>query len=78
MRSHICWRGKRNIFYKGVETSRRENPKRTIFVSGGLGLLQMLLELDTGQCVSKDNELEGGGHRAVYQQGHWAPKVGGL
>ena len=30
-------------------------PKRTIFVSGGLGLLQMVPEPDTGRCASKDD-----------------------
>ena len=30
-------------------------PKRTVFVSGGLGLLQMVLEPDTGLCASEDN-----------------------
>ena len=43
--------GKRNILYEGVETSpfnnlegkpSRENPKRTIFASGGLGMLPNL------------------------------------
>ena len=32
----------------------RESPKRTIYVSGGLGLLQMVLELDIGRCASED------------------------
>ena len=31
-----------------------ESPKRTISASGGLGLLQMVSELDTERCVSKD------------------------
>ena len=51
MRSHIGWRGERNIPYKGVETSPyqtrfktvrltaiRNEPTRTISASGGLGL----------------------------------------
>ena len=29
-------------------------PKRIIFASGGLGLLQMVLEAVTGRCVSED------------------------
>ena len=29
-------------------------PKRTISVGNGIGLLQMVLELDTGQCASED------------------------
>ena len=32
----------------------RNEPKRTISTSGGLGLLQMILELDTKQCVNED------------------------
>ena len=28
--------------------------KRTIFVKGGLGRLQMISELDIGQCVNED------------------------
>ena len=35
----------------------RNGPRRTIFISGGLGLLQMVLELDTGWCVSEDTGL---------------------
>ena len=35
-------------------------PKRTIFASGGLGLLQMISELDTRRCASKDTELPRG------------------
>ena len=65
MRSHIGWRGERSIFYKGVETSpyvlknlegkpEKENLKKTIFASGGLELLQMVLEPDTGRCVSEE------------------------
>ena len=67
VRSHISWRGERNILYKGVETSsyqtrfknlegkpERESPKRTISTSSGLRLLQMVSEPDTGQCANKD------------------------
>ena len=66
VRSHIGWRGERNIIYKGVETSpsqtcfkpcgeaRKEKPKKTISSSGGLGLLQMVSEPDTGQCASEN------------------------
>ena len=32
----------------------RNGPKRTIFASGELGLLQMESELDTEWCASKD------------------------
>ena len=55
VRSHIGWRGKRNIPYKSVKTSpredaflktegkpERESPKRTISTSGGLRLFQVL------------------------------------
>ena len=61
MRSHIGWGGERNILYMGVETSpyqtrfknlegklERESSKRTISASGGLGLLQMVSEPNTG------------------------------
>ena len=53
------------MLYKGVETSLAdafknlegsESPKRTIFASGGLGLLQMISESDTRRCVSKEAE----------------------
>ena len=67
MGSHIGWRGERNILYKGVETSlyqtcfknlegkpERKSPKRTISVSGGLGMLQMVSEPVIGRCVSED------------------------
>ena len=32
----------------------RNGSKRTIFASGGLGLLQTVSELDTGRCASED------------------------
>ena len=32
----------------------RNGPKQTIFTSGGLKLLQMVSELDTGRCASED------------------------
>ena len=32
----------------------RNGSKRTVSVSGGLGLLQMVSEPDTEQCVSED------------------------
>ena len=51
MRSHLGWRGEQSILCKGVETSLqqthfknfegklgREDPKKTIFASSGLGL----------------------------------------
>ena len=67
VRSHIGWKGERNILYKDVETSpwqthfkklerkpERDSPKRTISVRGGLGLLQIVSEPDTGRCASED------------------------
>ena len=67
MRSHINWRGERNIPCKDVETSPwqtyfktvrlttiRNEPKRTISTSGGFELLQMVLESDTGWCANQD------------------------
>ena len=35
-------------------TSQRIRPKRTIFISGGLGPLQIVSDLNTGQCASED------------------------
>ena len=35
-------------------------PKQIISVSGGLGLLQMVLEPDAGRCASKDANPQGG------------------
>ena len=45
MRSHICWRDKRSIPYMGVEIN---------ICYGGFGLLQMISELDTEQCVNEN------------------------
>ena len=68
VRSHISWRGERNIAYKGVETSPklegkpgRESLKRTISARGELRLLQMVSEPDTGRCVSENTGPKGGG-----------------
>ena len=36
--------------------SERENPKKIISVSSGLGLLQMVSELDIGQYASEEAE----------------------
>ena len=38
----------------------RNGPKRTTSASSGLGLLQMVLELDTTQCVSEDADPQRG------------------
>ena len=38
-------------------TTIRNEPKRTIFASGWLGLLQIVSEPNTGRCVSKDARL---------------------
>ena len=67
MKSHISQGGERNTLYKGVETSpwqtrfknlegklERKSPKKTIFASGGLGLLQMVSEPDTGRCANEE------------------------
>ena len=35
-------------------------PKRTISASGGLGMLQMVLELDTERCASEDASSQRG------------------
>ena len=43
--------------FKNLEGKpERKNPKKTIFASGGLGLLQMVSEPDIGRCASKDVE----------------------
>ena len=63
MRSHVGWRGERNILDKGVEIfhhqtrlkNLRESSKRTISPSR-LRLLQMVSESDTGQFVNEDVE----------------------
>ena len=67
MRSHIGWRGERNIPYKCVETfpyhtrfktvrltTIHNKQKQTIFASDGLGLLQMVLKPNTAWCTSED------------------------
>ena len=38
------------------EKSEGESPRRTIYASGGLGLLQMVSELDIGRCASEEAE----------------------
>ena len=62
VRFHIGWREERNIFHirvwkplpsKRVLETFKESPKK-ISTSGRLGLLQMVLELDLGLCVSED------------------------
>ena len=53
---------------KCVLKTLRESPKKTIFASGGLGLLQMVSEPNTGRCASEEAELQKGGeHEAVCQ-----------
>jgi len=42
------------------EKPERESSKRTISASGELGLLQMVLEPNTGRCVSKEAESQRG------------------
>ena len=47
--------------FKNLEgKSERKSPKKTIFVSGGLGLLQMVSESDIRRCVNEETESEGG------------------
>ena len=41
----------------------RKNSKRTVFTSGGLGLLQMVSELDNGDVSVRRLSLEGGENR---------------
>ena len=64
VRSHIGWGGERNILirvWKSLPSRRvlktlRGSSKRTISASGELGLLQMVLETDTGRFVSEEVE----------------------
>ena len=91
MRSHIGWGGEQNIFYKGVEhlpsrhvlkafkeKPKRKSPKRTTSTSSGLGLLQMVSKLDTGQCASEDAEPQGGWIRGGVSVRTLKPKGGRL
>ena len=41
-------------------TAIRNGPKRTISTSGGLGLLQMVSQPDTGRCVNEEAEPQKG------------------
>ena len=59
MKSHIGSREELNIPYKGMETivklmSTHNELKQKIFAICELMLLQMVSELDTGQCANKD------------------------
>ena len=40
---------------KPREKSEKESPKRTISVSGGRGMSQMVLEPDTRQCANEES-----------------------
>ena len=42
-------------------TAIRNGSKRAISSSGGLGLLQMVSELDTESCANEDARPQGGG-----------------
>ena len=45
------------MLYKNFEGKlERESPKKTIFASGGLGLLQMVLEPNTKRCANEEVE----------------------
>ena len=72
VRSHIGWKGKRSIPYKGMEVSPkwacfetirlmtiRNGQKRTIYADSGLELFQMVSETSTEQCVSEDASPQG-------------------
>ena len=52
-------------------TTIRNGPKRMIFVSGGFGLLQMVLESDTERCASEDAESSRGMDCEIP---HWSKK----
>ena len=48
--------------FKNLEGKlERKSSKRTISPRGGLGLLQIILEPDNGQCASKNTGPQGGG-----------------
>ena len=49
-------------------TAIHNGPKRTTSASGGIGLLQMVLELDNGRCASKDVGLPMGVNCEIS---HW-------
>ena len=52
-------RGTKHSCFKNLKGKlERESPNRTIFASGGLELLQMVLEVDTGWWVSEDVGVE--------------------
>ena len=46
--------------FKNLERNPKEFPSRTISASGGLALLQMVSESDTGRCVSEEAESQMG------------------
>ena len=49
----------------------RENPKRTIFANGRLGLLQIVSKSGTGWCASKDAELRRGVDYEISHRFEW-------
>ena len=68
-------------------TTIHNRPKRTISTSGGLGQLQMVSELDTGQCASEEaRPLRGVSCKIPHRlekgtsanEDAKAPKAGGL
>ena len=85
--SHIGWRGEGNIFLyecgnlsladRNLKTLR-ESPRGTVSASGEFGLLQMVLELDTGLCVSKVVEPQTGWTPDGVLARTLDPKGGGL
>ena len=47
--------------FKNLEGKiKRERPKRTVSISGGLGLLQVVLEPDTRRCANEEVEPQRG------------------
>ena len=49
------WKPLSNMCFKNLEGKpERESPKKIISASGGLVLLQMVSEPDTGRCASED------------------------
>ena len=74
VRSHISWRGGKHFLLECEKLSlvdaffktfrgkpRTESPNKVIFVSGGLGLLRMVSELDTVSCACEDIGPQGSG-----------------
>ena len=63
---------------KRVFKTLRESPKRTIFVSGRLELLQKVSEPDTKQCVIEEAEPRRGWTQDGVSARTLGPEEGGL